>query len=523
MWGSTVAVDQCLKHRFELGRFFWAIIGQNVDFVPFGGGKRIFDTFPAVLGYVDPDLAPVGCALVTGDEARLDHAVDDLCHGRLVLQSAVGDLAECHAVAVAQAGENPPLGHLQPVLFEVGVKLRTDFAARPGEEIKQVVVDETISHDPTLPIIYSFSYNYSWATFALQSVWRNRLMFTDRIEGKWIDMFCSVFELCKLQPGDTAAILSETQSRDLNVHLAELALARMGVTAFHVKLVTPPQTTPVPVRSTGASNSVQGLEPVVAALGASTMVIDCTVEGLLHAPELPRILKGGARVLMVSNEHPDILERLIPDPELTPKVKTGIKMLSEAGKMTVRSDAGTDLSIDITDTRGAGVWGYCDRPGHVAHWPGGLVLCFPKAGAVNGTLVMDAGDVNLTFKRYLESSITLKIENDFVTDIGGTGVDADLFREYISAWGDEGAYAVSHVGWGMNPAARWDSLAMYDKRDVNGTELRAFAGNFLYSTGANETAKRFTLGHFDLPIRNCTVSLDDTIVVKNGELQGELA
>jgi len=348
-------------------------------------------------------------------------------------------------------------------------------------------------------------------------------MFTDRIEGKWIDMFCSVFELCKLQPGDTAAILSETQSRELNVHLAELALARMGVTAFHVKLVTPPQTTPVPVRSTGASNSVQGLEPVVAALGASTMVIDCTVEGLLHAPELPRILKGGARMLMVSNEHPDILERLIPDPELTPKVKTGIKMLSEAGKMTVRSDAGTDLRIDISDTRGAGVWGYCDRPGHVAHWPGGLVLCFPKAGAVNGTLVMDAGDVNLTFKRYLESPITLKIENDFVTDIGGTGVDADLFREYISAWGDEEAYAVSHVGWGMNPAARWDSLAMYDKRDVNGTELRAFAGNFLYSTGANETAKRFTLGHFDLPIRNCTISLDDTVVVRNGALQGELA
>ena len=348
-------------------------------------------------------------------------------------------------------------------------------------------------------------------------------MFTDRIEGKWIDMFCSVFELCKLQPGDTAAILSETQSRELNVHLAELALARMGVTAFHVKLVTPPQTTPVPVRSTGASNSVQGLEPVVAALGASTMVVDCTVEGLLHAPELPRILKGGARMLMVSNEHPDILERLVPDPDLTPKVKTGIKMLTEAGQMTVRSDAGTDLSIDITDTRGAGVWGYCDRPGHVAHWPGGLVLCFPKAGAVNGTLVMDAGDVNLTFKRYLESSITLKIENDFVTDIGGTGVDADLFREYISAWGDEEAYAVSHVGWGMNPAARWDSLAMYDKRDVNGTELRAFAGNFLYSTGANETAKRFTLGHFDLPIRNCTISLDETVVVENGKLQGELA
>ena len=51
-------------------------------------------------------------------------------------------------------------------------------------------------------------------------------MFSDRLEAKWIDMFVSVFELCKVEPGDTAAILSETQSRDLNVHLAELACLR---------------------------------------------------------------------------------------------------------------------------------------------------------------------------------------------------------------------------------------------------------------------------------------------------------
>jgi 2,5-dihydroxypyridine 5,6-dioxygenase len=82
---------------------------------------------------------------------------------------------------------------------------------------------------------------------------------------------------------------------------------------------------------------------------------------------------------------------------------------------------------------------------------------------------------------------------------------------------------VSHLGWGMNPAARWDAMTMYDKGDFNGTELRAFAGNFLYSTGANEVAGRHTLGHFDLPLRNCTVRLDDVVVVDQGRLQGELA
>jgi 2,5-dihydroxypyridine 5,6-dioxygenase len=75
-------------------------------------------------------------------------------------------------------------------------------------------------------------------------------MLRDRIEAKWIDAFVKVFALCKVQPGEACAILSETQSRPLNVHLAELALARLGATVFHVVVPSKPQTAPVPVRST---------------------------------------------------------------------------------------------------------------------------------------------------------------------------------------------------------------------------------------------------------------------------------
>ncbi|MBI3707856.1 MAG: peptidase M29, partial [Proteobacteria bacterium] len=142
--------------------------------------------------------------------------------------------------------------------------------------------------------------------------------------------------------------------------------------------------------------------------------------------------------------------------------------------------------------------------------------------SVDGALVMAPGDVNLTFKRYLEAPVRLTIEKDYVVAIDGKGLDAELMRSYFAAWGDREAYAVSHVGWGMNPKARWDALTMYDRRDVNGTELRAFAGNFLYSTGANEAAGRHTLGHFDLPLRNCTIALDDRIIVDRGVLQGDL-
>jgi 2,5-dihydroxypyridine 5,6-dioxygenase len=345
----------------------------------------------------------------------------------------------------------------------------------------------------------------------------------ERIEAKWIELFADVFHQCAVQAGDAVTILGETQSRPVLIELAELAAQRIGARPFRVIVPTPPLATMIPVRSTGASDALQRLDPVLAALKASPFVVDLTVEGLLHAIELPEILGAGTRVLMVSNEHPEILERTRPDPALEPKVRTGMRLLKAAKTMRVTSAAGTDLTISLASARVGGGWGYTTKPGTITHWPGGLCLAFPAKGSVNGTLVMQPGDVNLTFKQYLRDAVRLQIADDFVTAIDGAGVDADLMRGYMACWGDREAYAVSHVGWGMNPVARWDALAFYDKRDCNGTELRAFAGNFLYSTGANEVAGRHTLGHFDLPLRACTIALDDRIVVREGVLQGELA
>ena len=348
-------------------------------------------------------------------------------------------------------------------------------------------------------------------------------MLMDRIEGKWIDSFTRVFELSKVGPGDEIAILSETQSRTLNVHLAELALLRLGAKPFHLVMPTPPLSEPVPMRSTGASPAVGGRKAVIGALKSVPLVVDLTVEGMMHAPETHEFLEAGSRLLYISNDHPEQLERCAPNPELRAKVHHGIELAQKASTMRVTSKAGTDLTIDLRDAFVGGTWGASDTPGTIENWPGGIVVCFPKAGTVNGTLVLAEGDINNTFKRYLEKPVTLHVRDDFAEEVEGDGLDADLMREYMEAFGDRNAYAVSHVGWGLNQGARWDSMIAYDKRDTNGVEQRAFGGNFLYSTGANPFADRFTLGHFDLPMRNCTVTLDNQAVVVEGRLQAPFA
>ena len=49
---------------------------------------------------------------------------------------------------------------------------------------------------------------------------------------------------------------------------------------------------------------------------------------------------------------------------------------------------------------------------------------------------------------------------------------------------------------------------------------RCFAGNFLFSTGPNSQGggKRTTKGHYDVPMRDCTVELDGKVVIERGKI-----
>ncbi|MGA0121507.1 MAG: peptidase M29 [Gaiellales bacterium] len=341
------------------------------------------------------------------------------------------------------------------------------------------------------------------------------------MEHRTLDVFRRALAANGLAAGEVVCVLSESPSRATLVETARRAAEDRGGRVVDVRLPTPPNPGPVAIRSTGSSVALQGNPAALAALCACDLVVDCTVEGLLHAPELPAVLGAGTRVLMISNEHPEAFERWAPDDgALQTAVLAGLDRLRAAREMHVTSAAGTDLRVDLAGAFTAGSWGATDGPGTIAHWPGGLVVAFPAAGTVEGTVVLAPGDVNLTFKEYVREPVRLEVAGDRVVRIEGDGVDAELLRSYLAAFGEEEAYGVSHVGWGMNPGARWDALAMVDKRETNGIELRAFAGNFLFSTGANENAGRFTRGHFDFPLRGCTVTLDGRTVVDAGRLAG---
>ena len=100
-------------------------------------------------------------------------------------------------------------------------------------------------------------------------------MLQERMEPDWLDAFQTVLAQCGVTPGDTVAVLCESQSRPILVELARLAASRLHAQAFVVQVNTPPAQAGLPViRSSGACRSLAGLAPVGSALAASTLVVD---------------------------------------------------------------------------------------------------------------------------------------------------------------------------------------------------------------------------------------------------------
>jgi 2,5-dihydroxypyridine 5,6-dioxygenase len=217
-----------------------------------------------------------------------------------------------------------------------------------------------------------------------------------------------------------------------------------------------------------------------------------------------------------------VLVRTVPTEADRTRVLAASKVLKRGKKMHVTSPAGTNVTFRIGDFPTICEYAFCEEPGRWDHWPSGFLFTFANEGGSSGTIVIDKGDIILPQKNYVNDKVTLQVSDGFVRSIEG-GIDAELLREFMEAYKDPEAYAMSHIGWGMQPRCYWHTLSLYDREQTIAMDARAFEGNFLFSLGPNNEAggKRKTACHLDIPLRNCTVTVDDTVVVRDGKVLDE--
>ncbi|NDZ17924.1 2,5-dihydroxypyridine 5,6-dioxygenase [Variovorax sp. WS11] len=333
-----------------------------------------------------------------------------------------------------------------------------------------------------------------------------------------IGAWSQVLTLSRLEPGQTVTVLTSAATHPQTLSCALAAAQAKG--AIVNRLDLPPVNAEKSLSRDSlaylGTTPLTGNRAAIAALKASDLVLDLMT--LLFSPEQHDILGSGTKILLAV-EPPEVLVRMVPTEADRSRVTAAAQRVGRAKEMHVVSGAGTDLRCPLGQFPAISEYGFVDEPGRWDHWPSGFVLTFPDEGGASGRIVIDRGDILLPQKSYASERIELTVEKGYATKIEG-GLDAELLNDYMASFRDPEAYAISHIGWGLQPRARWSTLGLYDREASIGMDARAYEGNFLFSLGPNNEAggSRTTACHIDIPLRRCTVRLDGEDVVREGQV-----
>lgn len=329
-----------------------------------------------------------------------------------------------------------------------------------------------------------------------------------------VQLFLEQFKLSKVTEGETVAILSAENEWAHYAQALMKAASQLGARTFNVNVQ----------RNSELRAGMQGRHPfsdqplLLDMLKRCDMVIDLV--GLLFSREQLDMQAAGVRILRIM-EPVNVLRAMFPTRELAQRVERAREMLMQAKVMHITSPWGTDITYELGQYPVMSEYGYTDEPGRWDNFPSGFAFTQGDDGKVNGKVVLRQGDILTAFKRYVQTDVILTVEKGYVTKIEGDGMDADLMRTYIESFNDPRAYAISHIGWGMNDAARWYQFeATRNLHNEHVMNALSFYGNVLFSLGPNTElgGDNDTACHLDIPLRGCSLTLDGVEIVRHGDI-----
>jgi 2,5-dihydroxypyridine 5,6-dioxygenase len=337
-----------------------------------------------------------------------------------------------------------------------------------------------------------------------------------RASPQFIELCTEELRLCGVRDGESVAVLSSGEERGDYADAFLEGAARLGASAFQVRLASGRGNVANDAAGAWAVGltGLAGNPAAVEALKQADLVVDLIF--LLFSKEQMEIQASGTRILTCL-EPVENLARLFPTTDLRRRIEASAELLGGARELRFTNRHGTDVTYRIGSYPVITEYGYTDTPGRWDHWPSGLLFTGGADDGVDGRVVVAPGDIMFPFKQYARTPIALTIEAGRIVDIAGE-LEAEILRDYMEGFDDPQACGISHIGWGLNEKARWSGLAT-DSRSM-GMEARGFLGNVLFSTGPNGElgGSNDTLCHVDIPMRNCSLFLDGTPIVVDGEV-----
>ena len=323
-----------------------------------------------------------------------------------------------------------------------------------------------------------------------------------------VPRFRAVLSRCHVRQGEVVLLHTDTRA-DPEYTAAALAAA--------LELDASPYQLTVPTRHP----NVEQLETIARAWEEADLVIDLVSTGAhLFSPLNTRAVEAGTRVLRIS-EPADVLDRMLPSEDVRQRTRLYADRLTSGQTLTVASDSGTMLEMNIAGRDGVAQYGLADESGRWDHWPSGLAQIAPVEDTVRGRLVVGTGDLVFTLGRYVREPIECTVDRGVVT-VDGAGVDAMILRDWLAAQEASRASVVGVIGWGTDFRARWDRVAWHLHEPAGTMDAESFAGNVRVGLGNNASSmlrgRNVCRSHIDLQLRGCTVAIDGEAVVDAGGL-----
>ena len=310
---------------------------------------------------------------------------------------------------------------------------------------------------------------------------------------------------CRIREGETLVVITDSAFHPFYASACMGAGLELGAETFQVLL---PHGRP-------------WSESALAAVFQTADIITYSTTHSLHYSNAMReALDQGKRALMaVVPLH--VLERRVADSDVIARTKDGAARLDCAKNISIESQAGTELSMNVAGRPGVPSYGVADEPGHLDFWGAGFFQIAVVEGSMEGRLVLDTGDLIFHFGRHVDRPVTITFREGRAVTFEG-GVEAHLIRMHLESARDPNAFMAGHIACGTDRRAQWTAeVSQFPVVGGGGADAEAFYGNVQIEIGSNNDVmfrgENATAVHLGLCCLNCNMTVDGEPLLEGGE------
>jgi leucyl aminopeptidase (aminopeptidase T) len=269
----------------------------------------------------------------------------------------------------------------------------------------------------------------------------------------------------------------------------------------------------LPFPSTGR-NAVEPPQDVAIQMEAADVVVMITSFSLSHTDAREVACRAGARVASMPRFIPEMFcpgSSLDADyGEIMRLTERLTALVTQARRVRVTCPAGTDIHFSIEGRPGLIDAGIYTEPGTWGNLPAGEAYCAPLEGTAEGVVQVSAG-----WEPDLTVPMTLVFTRGELVELQGGGQAGDTLREILRPGTAQEPYKMrrnlAEFGIGTNPNAKRADVTL-EAEKIKGTVHMAVGDNSHMGGRVN------TDYHHDFVVPNASFTLDDRIVMRDGQL-----